>query len=133
MKKIITISMVVIVLITSQNAKAQTNTFPTHGAAGIGTTTPDASSLLEINSTKAGLLIPRMTKNQRDGIASPATGLLIYQTNSTPGFIIMTEVHGRLFLQVHQQLSIGKRKEHLFIIIQAMLESARLILLTVLM
>ena len=27
-----------------------------------------------------------MTKNQRDAIAAPATGLLIYQTNSTPGF-----------------------------------------------
>ena len=27
-----------------------------------------------------------MTKTQRDAIATPATGLLIYQTNSTPGF-----------------------------------------------
>lgn len=56
------------------------------GSVGIGTTTPDASSLLEIKSTKKGLLIPRMTKNQRDAIATSATGLLIYQTNSTPGF-----------------------------------------------
>ncbi len=67
-------------------ANAQTNTFPSTGSVGIGTTTPDASSLLEIKSTKKGLLIPRMTKTQRDAIASPATGLLIYQTNSTPGF-----------------------------------------------
>ncbi len=65
---------------------AQTNTFPSTGSVGIGTTTPDASSLLEIKSTKKGLLIPRMTKTQRDAIASPAIGLLIYQTNSTPGF-----------------------------------------------
>ncbi len=86
MKKKLTISIMIIVFIISKNVNAQTNTFPTHGAAGIGTSTPDASSLLEINSTKAGLLIPRMTKNQRDGIASPATGLLIYQTNITPGF-----------------------------------------------
>jgi hypothetical protein len=62
------------------------NTFPANGAAGIGTTIPNASSLLEIKSTTKGLLISRMTKNQRDAIASPATGLLIYQTNSTPGF-----------------------------------------------
>ena len=27
-----------------------------------------------------------MTKTQRDAIATPAIGLLIYQTNSTPGF-----------------------------------------------
>src|ERR1700754_1012407 len=65
---------------------AQTNTFPLTGSAGIGTTTPDASSLLEIKSTKKGLLIPRMTKAQRDAISNPATGLMIYQTNSNAGF-----------------------------------------------
>jgi hypothetical protein len=65
---------------------AQTNKFPSTGAAGIGTTTPDSSSLLEIKSTKKGLLIPRMTLAQRNAIASPATGLMIFQTNSTPGF-----------------------------------------------
>src|SRR5215831_15318703 len=62
------------------------NTFPSTGAAGIGTTTPDASALFEIKSTSKGILIPRMTKTQRDVIAAPATGLLIYQTNSSPGF-----------------------------------------------
>ena len=58
----------------------------THAQVGIGTTAPDTSSALEINSTNSGLLIPRMTQTQRDAIASPATGLLIYQTDSTPGF-----------------------------------------------
>jgi hypothetical protein len=62
------------------------NTFPSNGAAGIGTTSPNASSLLEIKSTSKGILIPRMTFAQRNAITSPATGLLIYQTNSTPGF-----------------------------------------------
>jgi hypothetical protein len=62
------------------------NIFPSSGAAGIGTTTPDASSLLEIKSTSKGLLIPRMTQAQRNAITSPATGLFIYQTNATPGF-----------------------------------------------
>src|ERR1041384_2825932 len=67
-------------------AWAQTNTFPTTGSVGIGTTAPAASSLLEVKSTTKGFLLPRMTKTQRDVITSPATGLLIYQTNSTPGF-----------------------------------------------
>jgi hypothetical protein len=62
------------------------NTFPSTGAAGIGTTAPNASSLLEIKSTTKGVLIPRMTLTQRNAIASPTTGLLIFQTNSTPGF-----------------------------------------------
>jgi len=68
------------------DTSAQTNTFPSTGSAGIGTTTPNASSILEIKSTTQGMLTPRMTAAQRNAIASPATGLMIYQTNSTPGF-----------------------------------------------
>jgi hypothetical protein len=45
---------------------------------GLGTTTPASSALLELNSTTAGLLIPRMTTSQRTSIVSPATGLLVY-------------------------------------------------------
>ncbi|MGB0973441.1 MAG: hypothetical protein ACPGU9_00470 [Flavobacteriaceae bacterium] len=53
---------------------------------GIGTTNPDGSSILELNSTTQGMLTPRMLQSERDAITSPATGLLIYQTDSTPGF-----------------------------------------------
>ena len=49
---------------------------------GIGTTTPDDSSLLDIVSTDRGLLIPRMTTAQRDVIAAPANGLIVYNTDS---------------------------------------------------
>jgi hypothetical protein len=73
-------------LLFAEISFTQTNTFPSTGAAGIGTTTPDSSSLLEIRSKTKGILIPRMTKNQRDAIVSPAIGLMIYQTNSTSGF-----------------------------------------------
>ena len=45
---------------------------------GIGTNTPNASSLLELSSTTGGLLVPRMTTTQRDAISSPATGLMVY-------------------------------------------------------
>ena len=62
------------------------NTFPTTGSVGIGTVSPSASALLEMQSTNKGILIPRMTAAQRNAIATPSTGLLIYQTNSTPGF-----------------------------------------------
>jgi hypothetical protein len=66
------------------------NIFPSTGSAGIGTTTPSAFSILEMISTSKGLLIPRMTKAQRDNNipVTPLTpsGLLIYQTNNTPGF-----------------------------------------------
>jgi hypothetical protein len=52
---------------------------------GIGTWTPDASSVLDLTSTTKGLLLPRMTKTQRDAISSPVAGLAIYQTDNTPG------------------------------------------------
>jgi hypothetical protein len=53
---------------------------------GINTTTPDNSAQLDITSTSRGLLIPRLTLTQRNTIISPATGLLIYQTDNQPGF-----------------------------------------------
>jgi uncharacterized protein (TIGR02145 family) len=52
----------------------------TFAQVGIGTTNPDASSALDINSTSAGFLPPRMTTAQRNAIASPAVGLTIYNT-----------------------------------------------------
>ena len=61
-------------------------TATTYAQVGVGTTTPDASSALDITSTTKGLLIPRMTETQRDAISSPATGLMIYQTDGTAGF-----------------------------------------------
>ena len=53
---------------------------------GIGTPAPAASAALDIVSTARGLLIPRLTLVQRQGIASPATGLLIFQTDADAGF-----------------------------------------------
>lgn len=57
---------------------------------GIGTTTPSASAKLEIAATDKGLLIPRMTLTQRGNIASPANGLLVYQTDGVVGFYVNT-------------------------------------------
>jgi len=40
----------------------------------------DTSAILEIKSIAKGLLLPRMTKSEKNAIALPATGLLVYQT-----------------------------------------------------
>ncbi len=61
-------------------------TISPEGNVGIGTPAPHASSKLEMNSTNSGLLIPRMTEAQRNAISGPATSLVIYQTDNTPGF-----------------------------------------------
>ncbi|SFZ94369.1 hypothetical protein SAMN05428642_104128 [Flaviramulus basaltis] len=50
----------------------------TFSQVGIGTTNPDPSSILEIESTTQGMLAPRMTTAQRIAIATPAEGLLVF-------------------------------------------------------
>src|SRR6218665_1280465 len=59
----------------SQRTAAQNN-------VGIGTATPDASSIVDMVSTSKGMLVPRMTSLQRLAIASPANSLLVYDTDS---------------------------------------------------
>ena len=53
---------------------------------GIGTTTPNNSAQLDVTATNKGVLIPRMTQAQKNAILTPATSLLVYQTNGTPGY-----------------------------------------------
>ena len=60
-------SMLISVQLYTQNVGIGANTF-----------TPDNSALLELKSTSAGLLIPRMTTAERDAISSPAQSLMIY-------------------------------------------------------
>ncbi len=57
------------------------NTF-CQNSVGIGTVTPNTSAVLDISSTTKGLLIPRMTTAQRTAISSPASGLLVFDTNT---------------------------------------------------
>ena len=49
-------------------------------------TNADASAILDVKSSDKGMLVPRMTKTQRDAIGTPATGLLIFQTDQDTGF-----------------------------------------------
>lgn len=53
---------------------------------GIGTQTPNSSSMLDVDVTsltdKKGLLPPRMTQLQRNAIVSPAEGLMVYNIDS---------------------------------------------------
>lgn len=49
---------------------------------GIGTASPAESAALDISSTTKGLLIPRITGVQRIAIPSPATGLLVFDTDT---------------------------------------------------
>jgi hypothetical protein len=61
-------------------------TLTTNAQVGIGTTTPNTSAKLDVSSTTKGFLPPRMTGAQRDAIANPVAGLLLWCSNcSTSG------------------------------------------------
>lgn len=80
-KRFLPIAAILLALLTFSN---------THAQVGIGISTPDASAQLHISSTSKGFLIPQLTAAQRTAITRPATGLLVYQTDSTAGFYYNT-------------------------------------------
>ena len=77
MKKSIFTPVLLVVLLMATSVKAQ---------MGIGTATPHSSAQLDVSSVLKGFLAPRMTLSQRNAVATPAEGLLVYQTDNTPGF-----------------------------------------------
>lgn len=57
---------------------------------GIGTNNPDGSAILDMRAKDKGMLVPRMTSNERLAIANPARGLMIYQVDGREGFWYFT-------------------------------------------
>ena len=58
---------------------------PMGSNVGIGTSTPDTSSVLDVVSTTKGMRVPRMTGAQRLALSMPANGLIVYQTDGAEG------------------------------------------------
>jgi hypothetical protein len=71
-KKVLQACLLFFMIIITTNMFAQ---------VGIGTTTPNASSILDLTSSTQGMLTPRMTTAQRIAIVSPADGLMVYDTD----------------------------------------------------
>jgi hypothetical protein len=63
------------------DVNANGNTETIYGQVGIGSNA-DASAALDVSSTTQGFLPPRMTTTQRNAIATPADGLVIYNTTT---------------------------------------------------
>jgi hypothetical protein len=79
-KKYFKIITVLIASLFTATCFSQSVSINTNGAAA------DSTAMLDVSSTTKGLLIPRMAAAQRTAIATPATGLLIYQTDGDTGF-----------------------------------------------
>jgi hypothetical protein len=47
---------------------------------GVGTSSPSASAILDAQSTTKGVRMPNMTTTQKNAIASPAAGLMVFDT-----------------------------------------------------
>jgi hypothetical protein len=50
------------------------------GGLGAGTSSPSASAILDAQSTTKGVRMPNMTTTQKNAIASPAAGLMVFDT-----------------------------------------------------
>ena len=50
------------------------------GNMGIGTSSPNASAILDAQSTTKGVRFPNMTTTQKTAISSPAAGLVVFDT-----------------------------------------------------
>ena len=80
MKRIVTLAIAATISIASIKVSAQGIAVNTSGNKA------DTSAMLDVSSVTKGLLAPRMTAAQKNAIVAPATGLLVYQTDNTPGF-----------------------------------------------
>jgi N-acetylneuraminic acid mutarotase len=67
------ISLPIMLIILSQDIFGQ--------SVGIGTTSPNASALLDLSSTSKGVLLPRMSTAQRNAIVAPVSGLMMINTD----------------------------------------------------
>ena len=71
-KRILSVLFLFSLLLTAPGAEAQ---------VGVGVNTPHASAMLDVTSTNKGLLPPRLSFAQRQAVANPAAGLMVWCTD----------------------------------------------------
>ena len=66
--------------------QATSNLYNSGSSIGVGTTAPNSSAVVQIQSTSQGIMLPSMSETQRLAINSPTLGLLVFQNNNSLGF-----------------------------------------------
>lgn len=77
-----------------------------YGQIGIGTETPHASAVLEIQATDKGIYLPSMTSLERQNLSTPATGLIVYDL-TTSTFWIKTATAWRALIDSATNTGVG--------------------------
>jgi len=70
-KQLFLLAIIIFASTTNINAQVSINT---------DGTSPDTSAMLDVKSTEKGMLIPRMDSTDMNNIATPATGLMVFNT-----------------------------------------------------
>jgi hypothetical protein len=83
-----------------------------NGITGIGTSTPDASSILNVSSNSKGFLMPRLPTVERDAITLPATGLMIYNHTLNDGQLNIGIPSAPIWKGIHNSTLINSRRLH---------------------
>jgi hypothetical protein len=65
---------------TGTQSWAESARIDSSGNLGIGTSSPNASAILDAQSTTKGVRMPNMTTTQKNAISSPAAGLMVFDT-----------------------------------------------------
>lgn len=78
------------------------------GSVGIGTTSPSTSAILEVNATDKGFLPPRMTTTQRNAIATPTAGLIIFNSDTGRLNIYANSAWNDLFTDSEYSFSVNR-------------------------
>ncbi|MAL23285.1 MAG: hypothetical protein CMP05_12105 [Xanthomarina sp.] len=79
-----------------------------YSQVGIGTLTPNASAMLDVESTTKGLLTPRMTSAERTAISNPANGLLVYDTTENAFYFYKSATWTKLDSKVRDNYKLIK-------------------------
>ena len=84
-----------------------------YAQVGIGTLTPNASAMLDVESTTKGLLTPRMTSAERTAISNPANGLLVYDTTENAFYFYKASTWTKLDSKVRDNYKLIKSADDL--------------------
>jgi len=69
-----------LVFYTGTSSTSEAVRIDSNSNVGIGTSAPNASAILDAQSTTKGVRMPNMTTTQKNAISSPAAGLMVFDT-----------------------------------------------------